>query len=49
VKGGDASKLAIQEKGDPPITAKRVAGSGLYKLKFSTSKKKEEENQEEKD
>jgi hypothetical protein len=45
VNGGHASKLAIQEKGDQPITAKRVAGSGLYKLRFSTSKggtKKEE-------
>jgi hypothetical protein len=31
-EGGDASKLAIQEKSDLPITAKRVAGSGLYKL-----------------
>jgi hypothetical protein len=32
VKGEDASRLAIQEKSDPLITAKRVAGSSLYKL-----------------
>jgi hypothetical protein len=32
VKGEDASILAIQEKGDPPITAKRVASFDLYKL-----------------
>jgi hypothetical protein len=45
VNGGDASKLAIQEKGDQPITAKRVAGSGLYKLRFNTSKRGEEEEE----
>jgi hypothetical protein len=46
VNGGDASKLAIQEKGDQPITAKRVADSGLYKLRFSTSKKERAKKEE---
>jgi hypothetical protein len=37
VKDGDASRLAIQERGDLPITAKRVAGYGLYKLTKKTN------------